>query len=403
MRGLDNDKKKLLEKKATYGEDIDLNQFKIDVSEKPYIEDVSKISDQDKEQMLKAGVDLSEKERTGTFIQKDQSVVHCKVKQEGLEVMPIVDALKKYDWLKDYYWKAVSKDLDKYSASADIFPSNGYFIRSLPNQKISYPVQTCLYMEEDNVEQNVHNIIIVEEESELHIITGCTTSPFLNSGLHIGISEFYIKRNSKLSFTMIHNWKEGVHVRPRSATIVEEGGTFLSNYIVMKPLKSLQTYPTTHLVGEGAVARYYSIMVASKNSYMDVGSKVVLHAPNTRAEVISRAITTGGKIIARGRLEGEKPGIKAHLECKGLILKEGIIEAIPELVGITEGVEMSHEAAVGKIAKEEIEYLMARGLSEEEATSTIVRGFLKIDIVGLPSILREEIDKAVAETEKDMF
>ncbi|MDP2800036.1 MAG: SufD family Fe-S cluster assembly protein, partial [Deltaproteobacteria bacterium] len=131
---------------------------------------------------------------------------------------------------------------------------------------------------------------------------------------------------------------------------------------------------------------------------------VILKAPDTRAEIISRAISTGGKIIARGLLVGEVPGIKAHLECKGLILSEkGIIRAIPELEGQASGVDMSHEAAVGKIAQEEIEYLMARGLSEEEATSTIVRGFLNVQIDGLPAELQAEIDAAVKESEKALI
>lgn len=136
---------------------------------------------------------------------------------------------------------------------------------------------------------------------------------------------------------------------------------------------------------------------------MDVGGRIFLKEPDTRAEIISRAITNGGNIIARGDLIGEVPGIKAHLECRGLILKGGSIHAIPELQGKVDGVEMSHEAAVGKIAQEEILYLMSRGLSEDEATATIVRGFLSVDIPGLPPQLKAEIDRAVEQSDKDMM
>ncbi|RLC11842.1 MAG: SufD family Fe-S cluster assembly protein, partial [Deltaproteobacteria bacterium] len=140
-----------------------------------------------------------------------------------------------------------------------------------------------------------------------------------------------------------------------------------------------------------------------KGSCLDVGSRVVLSAPGTRAEIISRGITSGGTIIARGDLIGKVPGVKAHLECKGLILNDGLMRAIPELSGHVPGVEMSHEAAVGKIDQREIEYLMARGLDEDEAVSTIVRGFLNVDIEGLPANLKEKLDKAVSETQKDMM
>ncbi len=383
--------------------EIEIEKFRHEGGVHSYIDDLKKISPEDREQMLKAGVDVEEQERSGTYLQKDHSVVHCKVRQEGLEVMDINTALQKYDWLKDYYWKALSPEKDEFTKKAYDVPHYGYFIRVLPGAKVVNPVQACLYIETDNLSQNVHNIVIAEEGSELHMITGCSTSPHIQSGLHIGISEFYVKKGAKLSFTMIHNWAEGVHVRPRSAIIVEEDGLYLNNYIALHTVKSLQMYPTTHLNGKRAVARYNSILVAPKGSFMDVGGRVFLHKEGCRAEIISRTIATGGKIIARGHLIGEVPKVKAHLECKGLILKEGIIHAVPELEGHSDDLEMSHEAAVGRIAQEEIEYLMARGLTEEEATSVIVRGFLNVDIQGLPEALKREIDKAIQQGEKEFF
>jgi len=128
-----------------------------------------------------------------------------------------------------------------------------------------------------------------------------------------------------------------------------------------------------------------------------------LKEPGSRAEIVSRAITNGADVVARGDLIGEQPGVKAHLECRGLILNGGTIHAIPELQGKVDGVEMSHEAAVGKIAQEEILYLMSRGLSEDEATATIVRGFLSVDIPGLPTQLKSEIDRAVEQSDQDMM
>jgi Fe-S cluster assembly scaffold protein SufB len=225
----------------------------------------------------------------------------------------------------------------------------------------------------------------------------------MKKGAHVGISEFFVKKNAKLSFTMIHNWAEDMDVRPRSVAQVEEGGLFLNNYICMKPVRSLQMYPTTHLVGKDAVARFYSIIMGSRGSEYDLGGRIFLKEPGNRAEIVARTISNGGKIIARGHLIGEVADIKAHLECRGLLLNGGIIHAIPELEGHADGVEMSHEAAVGKIAQEEIAYLMSRGLSEDEATATIVRGFLSVDIPGLPAPLKAEIDRAIEESDKDMM
>ena len=396
--------KEAKDKLATYGTDIDLEAFSPETEAIPYQENLSAFSLSDQEQMLKAGVDIAAKNRSGTFIQKDHSVVHCSASQEGMEIMDIDQAREKYDWLHDYWWKAVAVNTDKYTARAELHQEHGYFIRSLPGVRSIYPLQACLYLEEDNLAQDIHNIVIAEEGSELHIIAGCATGPHVKSGLHVGISEFYVKKGAKLTFTMIHNWAENMAIRPRSATIVEEGGLFLSNYVCMQPVGTLQMYPVTYLVGEGATARYNSILIATPGSEMDIGARVFLKAKGARSEIISRAITTGGKIIARGHIIGEVPGIKAHLECNGLILSdEGIIHAVPELEGYRQEVDLSHEAAVGKIAQEEVEYLMARGLSQEEATATIVRGFLNVEIEGLPAELKKEMDKAVEISEKSLL
>ena len=403
MRDLDARATQAKEKKAALGADIELDDYQTDPVSHDYVENLEELSDSDKERMILAGVDAKETDRSGTYVQKDSAVVHSHSKQEGLEVIPIKEALKKYDWIEDYYWNLVSVDTDKYTARAQLDLHDGYVIRALPGSQVIYPVQACLYLEKEGLSQNVHNIIIAEEDSELHIITGCATAPHLRRGLHVGISEFYVKKNAKLSFTMIHNWAEEMMVRPRSVGRVEEGGLFLNNYICMKPVKSLQMYPTTHLVGKGAVARFYSLLVGSPGSEMDVGGRIILKEPDTRAEIVARTISNGGNIIARGDLVGEVPGIKAHLECRGLILNGGTIHAIPELKGMTDGVEMSHEAAVGKIAQEEILYLMSRGLSEDDATATIVRGFLSVDIPGLPDQLKAEIDKAVEQSDQDMM
>lgn len=407
MHGVDDLRQRAaraIDKKAAFGPDVDLTQFDPAPVPHTYLadEDMCELPPEEQKRLIMAGLDVTQKDRSGTFFQKDTSVIHCHSQQQGIEVMPIRKALEQ-EWIKDYYWKLAAVDADKFTAAAELGLHDGYMIRALPGSKSVYPVQACLYLDKEGLQQNVHNIIIAEEGSELHIITGCSTSPHMKKGIHVGISEFFIKKNAKLSFTMIHNWAEDMVVRPRSVAQVEEGGLFLNNYICMKPTKSLQMYPTTHLIGRDAVARFYSIIVGSPGCDYDLGGRIYLKNPGNKAEIVARTISNGGRIIARGHLIGEVADIKAHLECKGLLLKGGLIHAIPELEGHVDGVEMSHEAAVGKIAQEEISYLMSRGLSEEEATSTIVRGFLNVDIPGLPPQLRAEIDRAIEESDKDVM
>ncbi len=391
------------DKKAALGPDLNLEDFSRQGGDWAYDPEYRQFTSEERQHLLKAGIELTDEEHAGTFLQADAKVVHCRVNQPGVEVLPITEAVRRYDWVSDYLWRLVEVDADKYTARAELELDNGYFTRALPGVRLAQPVESCLYLRTDLFAQYIHNLVIVEPGAQLHIITGCTTHPSVRSGLHVGVSEFYVRAGGQLTFTMIHNWAEDVHVRPRTGVWVEEGGCYISNYILLKPVKTVQTYPTVTLAGPGAVARLNSILIAHPGSELDIGGRVILQAPHTRAEVIARSLTIGGKCISRGHLIGQAPEIKAHLECRGLILSPtGIIYAIPELEGRVAGVDMSHEAAVGKIAAEEVEYLMARGLDEDEAVSTIVRGFLKVKIEGLPAALEEEMERAIQETGKGL-
>jgi len=399
-----NMRKQRTKKEISEAQKIDIASYGVRTKSRSYLQNLQKVSPDQRKNMLSAGVDPSQKGRSGSYIQMDHSVVHSKSLYSGLEVMSTTEALKKHEWLDNYFWRLVSADADKFTKQAQIQPHHGYFLRALPGVKAVYPLQACLFINDNNIIQNVHNIIIAEEGSDLQVITGCATANDVKRGLHIGISEFYVKKGARLTFTMIHNWAEDVSVRPRTAALVEEGGIFLSNYICLKPVKTLQMYPKAELVGRNALARYNSILFAHPGAHLDVGSRVILKAEGSRAEVITRAVSAGGDIIARGHLKGEVAGIKAHLECRGLMVTEkGLIHAIPELEGAVQGVDMSHEAAVGKIAKNEIEYLMARGLSQGQAQAVIVRGFLDTSIMGLPDVLQKEVDVAISACEKEVF
>jgi Fe-S cluster assembly scaffold protein SufB len=392
-----------LKKKAALGPDLNLEEFSRLGGTWEYDPDYRKFTPEERTRLLNAGIELTDKDHAGTFLQADRTIVHCKARQPGVEVLPITEALGRYDWVREHLWRLVAVDADKYTARTELELDNGYFIRALPGEKITQPVESCLYIRTDRFAQHIHNLVIVEEGAHLHVITGCSTHPGVRSGLHIGVSEFYVRRGGHLTFTMIHYWGEEVHVRPRTGVLVEEGGVFVSNYILLRPVKTVQMYPTVTLSGKGAVARMQSILIAHPGSELDVGGRVILKAPHTRAEVIARTITMGGLSVSRGHLVGLMPEIKAHLECRGLILREGGgVYAVPELEGKVPGVDMSHEAAVGKIAAEEVEYLMARGLDEEEAVSTIVRGFLSVKIEGLPPALEEEMERAIQETGKGL-
>jgi Fe-S cluster assembly scaffold protein SufB len=365
------------------------------------VPDLSRV---DQERLAQAGIDLAMRNRCGSYLQMDQDVMHAECSEEGIEVLSYKRAMEKYGWLKEYAWKVVSAEKDevtKYVAAQK--DPKGYVIIAQKGSNNILPIQACLYLGREQI-QHVHNIIIAEEGAELHIISGCTSGAHVGKGgAHYGISEFYVKKNAKISFTMIHNWSENIEVYPRSASVVEENGVFLSNYVCMQPVKKVQMYPTANLKGSNSVARFSSVVISTAGSHMDLGSRAILEGPGASAELITRAITKGGTIISRGNISGRTAGTRGHLECKGLILKDGVIYAIPEIEGSVVGTELSHEAAVGKLARDEIEYLMSRGLDEDEATATIIRGFLDVKIAGLPEALQKQIDASIDVAEKAGF
>jgi Fe-S cluster assembly scaffold protein SufB len=172
------------QKPAAIGPDIDLSAFEKSAVHHDYLtdQDLRSVPPGEQRRLVMAGIDVSEKERSGTYFQKDTTVVHCKTRQEGIEVMPIRQALKHQEWIWDYYWKLAAVDADKYTAAAELDLHDGYVIRSLPGAKSIYPIQACLYLDKEGLQQNVHNIIVAEEDSELHIITGCSTSEHLRRG-----------------------------------------------------------------------------------------------------------------------------------------------------------------------------------------------------------------------------
>jgi Fe-S cluster assembly scaffold protein SufB len=348
----------------------------------------------------KAGIEVNEEKRSGTLLHVDQDTIYSKVNEffKGkIEMMDTKEALRKYSWLSDYMWKLVDKEKDEFTKKvADDF-SGGYFMRIFENAEVTFPLQSCLMITRRESEQKVHNIVIAEKGSKANIIMSCVQHFAAGNASHLGISEFYVRKNATLNFTMIHNWTEQTMVRPRSATLIEDKGTFVSNYICIKPAKDVQMYPVAYCNGEESKVSFNSILYGQKKSFLDIGSKAVLNGENSKAEMIARSIgREHSTIIARGMIEGNNPNCKGHLECKGLIIDdESYLQAIPELIARKRGVEITHEAAVGKISEKEILYLMTRKLSRDQATSMIIRGFMDVGIMGLPTSLSEDINKMI--------
>jgi Fe-S cluster assembly scaffold protein SufB len=357
----------------------------------------NQITQADAEALAEVGVFIGEDERSGTYVLRDSQSLCAFSRTEGLELLPIAVALEQYAWLREnYYWKAVPDDLDEITALCAQQPEpQGYFVRVKKGARVTFPCQAALYLVNAATTQMVHNVVLVEEGGQLDLVTGCVTQSEVRHGAHYAISEQYVGKNGTLINTMVHSWGPDVTVRPRSGTIVEEGGTFVSNYVSLRPAGDMQSNPRTWLNGEGASAKYLTVILGSDGSVIDTGGEVYLNAEGTSAELAHRGVSTGGRISQKGLLIGNAE-CRAHVDCAGMLVdtkEKGYILSVPGLKSQHPDARMSHEASIGRIAPEQIEYLQARGIDERDAISMIIRGFLNVDIKGLGA----ELDARIAE------
>ena len=168
------------------------------------IEDLTRLPQEDQQRLVLAGIDVHDTKVSGAFMQLNHADVHCTTRQEGLDLMDIRAALKKFDGLPQYYWKLLDPNKDEITRMAYEHLNGGYFVRARKGVKISQPVQSCMFIKGNAAGQAVHNIVVVEEGAELNILGGCATSQHSNDAAHLGITEYYVEKGGKLTFSMMY-------------------------------------------------------------------------------------------------------------------------------------------------------------------------------------------------------
>ena len=233
----------------------------------------NRLEKNDLETLADVGIIMEEDKKSGSFIMRDfeQLFVHSQI--DGLEILPIADALDKYDWLREkYYCKAVPAVMDEIETQInDQLKPQGFFIHVHKGIKVKLPFKVAIYMAKENILQNIHNVVILDDDAELHLITGCATQHSINSGTHLTVSEQFIGKNAKLTSTMIHSWGKNVNVFPHSGTIVDDGGRYENNYICLRTAKDIDTNPQTWLDGKGSSAKYLTVILCSDGSKINTG------------------------------------------------------------------------------------------------------------------------------------
>ena len=396
---------KALYKPSTYGPDVDLGLYTSDSVKTAEISGGDEIPVEARKAGERFGINVE----SAMYIQVDESALYRSLERTlgkyGVKIMPTRLALEKTDLGREVSWRLIDPRSDKYTASAYLHSGEvGYFIYVPKGVRVPVPIYTCLAITSNRRIQYAHNIVFVDEGAEAHVVTGCAVPHGVREGVHIGISEFYVSRNARLTFTMMHAWAEGMHIRPRTAVRVEEGGEYVSYYIIYSPVASLQTYPRVEL-SIGARAYLASIIAGSSNGIYDQGSAAILHGRNSSAEVVSRAVASGySEIYARGSIEAFEAESKGHIECLGLLISEkALISSIPMITSRKPGAILTHEAAIGMIAEKEIQYLMSKGFTEDEAKSVLVRGFMSIEVPGIPLTVKREVERLLDRITRSAF
>jgi Fe-S cluster assembly scaffold protein SufB len=344
----------------------------------------------DSEKLLAVGMDFEEEKRAGSFLQQDNYLMLAEGFSDAFELLGVDEAFKRYPEIKKKYYGRAFREVGK---EFEPGTEGGYFIRVKKGKTVELPIQACLLLKTQGFRQKVHNIVIIEEGAKANIITGCATAVGINEGFHLGISEFFVEKNAELNFTMIHSWEENISVRPVTCVLLDENATFISNYVCLNPVRDVVMYPTALIKGKNAKAYFSSLLLAHPGSMLDVGGRTILAAEGARSEITARAVSLGGTIFARGHVIAKSKNVQAHIDCNALLVSEkGVIKAIPELETELKDVQLSHEAAIGKIKKEEIEYLCTRGMSPEQAQAVILRGFMNIDLMHIPAAIKYSID-----------
>ena len=290
-------------------------------------------------------------------------------------------ALKKYPELfKEYFNNLVKYDENKYTALNGAVWSGGTFIYIPPKTKLDRPLQSYFRINSKNMGQFERTIIIVDEDSELHYMEGCTAPTYTSDSLHAAVVEIYVKKNAKCRYTTIQNWSSDVYNLVTKRAIVSDSGTMewidgnIGSKINMK-------YPSCILNGEYASGNCISIAVATKNQIQDAGAKMIHLAPHTKSNIISKSIAlNGGEATYRGtvNITNKAEHSKAYVKCDTIILDEiSKSDTIPQNKVSNKTSNIEHEATVSKIDKDKLFYLMSRGINEEKAKELLIMGFIE--------------------------
>ena len=351
------------------------------------------------------GVIESECNMDGMGVQYESEVIYHSMIEElerkNVIFTSIEDAMKKYpELVKKYFGTIVFPGENKFAALNGAVFSGGSFIYVPPHTTLDRPLQSYFRINSKNMGQFERTLIIVDDDSSLHYIEGCTAPTYTSSSLHAAVVEIYVGKNSKCRYTTIQNWANNVLNLVTKRAQVEENGTMewidgnVGSGITMK-------YPSCVLKGDNSEGTCITISVAGKNQELDSGSRMIHIGRNTKSKIISKSIArSGGNATYRGKSEIKKSAInsEAMVKCDTLILDSNSkSDAYPTNICANTTSTLEHEATVAKINDDNLFYLMSRGITKEKATELIILGFIEKFREELPVEYAVELNRLLKE------
>lgn len=308
-------------------------------------------------------------------------------------------ALKKYPELfKKYFGTLVDYNENKFTALNGAVWSGGTFIYVPPHTKLDRPLQSYFRINSKNMGQFERTLIIVDDDSELHYIEGCTAPTYSEDSLHAAVVEIYVGKNSKCRYTTIQNWAPNVYNLVTKRALVDTNGTMewidgnIGSKLTMK-------YPCCILKGDNSRGTCVTISLASSNQDQDTGARMIHLGNNTKSNIISKSIArNGGNATYRGkvRIDSKAKDAEAMVKCDTLILDaKSKSDTIPTNIVENTTSSLEHEATVSKISDDNLFYLMSKGIPKEKCEELIVLGFLEEFREELPMEYAVELNQLI--------
>ncbi len=352
----------------------------------------------------KIGIPQAERKfLAGVGAQWDSEVIYHNLKtqweNQGVIFTDTDTALQKYpDIFKHYFGTIIPPYDNKLAALNSAVWSGGSFIYVPKGIHVEIPLQAYFRINANNMGQFERTLIIAEEGSYVHYVEGCTSPIYTTDSLHAAVVEIIVKKGARVRYTTIQNWSNNVYNLVTKRMKVEEEGIGewidgnLGSKITMK-------YPSVFLTGKGAKGEVLSLAFAGKGQHQDAGGKAFHLAPYTTSTITSKSVSMGGgRASYRGMikiLNGAK-GSKSFVRCDALLLDElSRSDTYPTNIVNEQDITLGHEASVSKVGQEQLFYLMSRGLSEAEATSLIVNGFIEPIVKELPLEYAVELNRLI--------